>query len=229
MSDDSGTDTSIRFTFRFTPGRLDSSGWSLLGANAVTIAIALLRRWPLPELMWVYWGQSVTIGFFSFLRILSLKQFSTEGVRVNDRPVEPTAKTKFESAAFFACHYGIFHLGYLGFLVAGPVPGWGAGGARFDPLFLGVCLATFFVNHAFSFAHNFQRDRRRRPNIGTVMLFPYARILPMHITIIIGGAVGGGPVALALFLVLKTGADLIMHAIEHSEERLPDLPEAEER
>jgi hypothetical protein len=40
--------------------------------------------------MWIYWGQSIIIGIFNWRRILDLKQFSTRGFRINDRPVQPT-------------------------------------------------------------------------------------------------------------------------------------------
>ncbi len=195
--------------------RFDLSTLALVGANAVTIVVALAQKWPLSDVMWVYWGQSVTIGFFQFLRILCLRQFSTEGVTMNDRPVDPTPATKVHVAGFFAVHYGLFHAGYVFFL--GADWGWPKGNLSL----LAVCLATFSVNHAFSFAHNFKRDRSRRPNIGTVMMFPYARIIPMHIAILTGGLLAKTGAGLLLFLGLKTAADLIMHAIEHAEENLP--------
>lgn len=54
------------------------------------------------------------------------------------------------------------------------------------------------------------------------MFFPYARIIPMHLTIIFGGMflyLGIGSVfVLVLFLGLKAVADLIMHIIEHREQ-----------
>ncbi len=49
-----------------------------------------------------------------------------------------------------------------------------------------------------------------------VLIWCYARILPIHLTIILGAGVAGGPHALILFLGLKTAADLVMHAIEHA-------------
>ncbi len=55
-----------------------------------------------------------------------------------------------------------------------------------------------------------------RPNIGTVMLFPYARILPLHLTILAGFFVAGSLIGVAFFLVVKAVADLMMHAVEHS-------------
>ena len=54
-----------------------------------------------------------------------------------------------------------------------------------------------------------------------MMFFPYARIIPMHITIIAGGflekSVGvtfQANATLVLFMLLKTLADIIMHTVE---------------
>lgn len=50
------------------------------------------------------------------------------------------------------------------------------------------------------------------------MFFPNARIIPMHLTILFGGILSGGTLkgkmTLALFMVLKTFADVIMHIVE---------------
>ena len=52
------------------------------------------------------------------------------------------------------------------------------------------------------------------------MFYPYARIIPMHLTIVFGFNFGG---ALILFLVLKTFADVIMHIVEHNVLRKGEL------
>ncbi len=59
----------------------------LLISNAVAAGMALLLRWPLETLLWPYWFQSVIIGWYSRKRILALKNFSTDGFTMNDRPV----------------------------------------------------------------------------------------------------------------------------------------------
>ena len=83
--------------------------------------------------------------------------------------------------------------------------------------FLALCVLVFLFNHYFSFVEYREQDAGRRPNIGNIMFFPYLRIVPMHLTIILGGAVGStGTGTLLFFLVLKTVADVIMHRIEHS-------------
>jgi hypothetical protein len=191
--------------------RNDPSSWSLLLANLVTGIFAVAERWSLSEMMLVYWMQSVAIGIFNFARMLSLRRFTTEGLRENDRPVAPTRATQVRMAIFFLIHYGFFHLGYLAFL------GFASRGARPEPLPLAICAGTFLLNHFYSFLHNVKEDVRRLRNLGTIMFAPYPRIVPMHLTILSGLWLGPGPAGTVLFLGLKTLADLVMHAIEHRE------------
>ena len=188
----------------------DPSALSLIVSNLITIGVALIQRWELSVLMRIYWAQSVIIGLANFIRILHLHEFSTRGMRVNGRAVQPTRKVKTQTAFFFLAHYGFFHLIYLLFL---------AGMARLPagslvPVFF--CVAVFLVNHAYSLIVNLRADLARKPNIGAVMFFPYARIIPLHLTIIFGSFLITGAAGLVFFLVLKTLADLIMHGVEHA-------------
>jgi hypothetical protein len=184
---------------------------SLVVVNVATLVVALLLDWPVATLMWPYWIQSVVIGYYSRKRILALGRFSTENFTMNDRPVSATPATQRSVANFFTLHYGFFHFGYLMFLIKGlpelhwwDVLGW---------LALGY---SFIWNHRLSFQQNVEADRQGTPNIGTLMFLPYARILPMHFTIIFGGTVaGGGPHAILIFGALKTAADVLMHYVEH--------------
>ena len=57
-------------------------------------------------------------------------------------------------------------------------------------------------------------DLRHTRNIGTLMFIPYLRIIPMHLTIILGAVLGSGG-GLLLFGALKTVADVVMHKVEH--------------
>jgi hypothetical protein len=171
-----------------------------------------VQGWDVSVLMWIYWGQSVVIGYFNVRRILDLEAFSTQGFRINNQAVEPTRETQRKTATFFAMHYGMFHLVYFVFLfqdasLDGPVSLVGAG----------VCIFAFYLNHRFSWLDNRARDRARVPNIGNIMFFPYLRIIPMHLTILLGGFSGGhGTFSLLCFLLLKTAADVAMHVIEQA-------------
>jgi hypothetical protein len=189
----------------------DASVWSLVAANAFAAAVAWWAGMSLRELMLVYWMQSVIIGLSFFLRMLSLRAFSTAGTTMNDQPLAETPASKRKVAFFFALHYGFFHAVYLVFVLADRRDG----GALGAPLALALCALAFLVNHAYSLAHNIAADRRGKPNLGSMMFLPYARILPMHLTIIFGGLLGGSALAWWLFTGLKTAADVVMHVAEH--------------
>ena len=107
---------------------------------------------------------------------------------------------------FFLVHYGIFHAVYAGFILSGGTPYWP------DVLLSGP---AFFANHLFSYFVNRNRAARRIPNIGSMMFFPYIRIIPMHVFIVFGAFAAGPHFSLVFFLILKTLADEAMHAIEH--------------
>ncbi|MHC4953205.1 MAG: DUF6498-containing protein [Planctomycetota bacterium] len=204
------------------PAPRNHSGLAILLSNGITIALAMAQNWDLRPLLALYWCQSVIIGGFNFLRMIRLRSFSTEGLSSNGQPVPETSKGKWSTAIFFAIHYGFFHLGYLVFIVAFTVGGEGKstfGGPwqpdAYDWLWLGVGVAAFFAAHWFSFRKNVAADLAGRPNLGTMMFLPYARILPMHLTIIFGFWMGSNRGALLLFMLLKTGADFLMHVVEH--------------
>lgn len=186
---------------------LDPSVISLLISNIVVIILAIVQKWDVSTVLWVYWMQSLIIGLFQFLRILSLKKFSTENFTINNKPVLPSIQTKTFTAFFFAFHYGFFHFIYAIFFynlfTKSPLD--------FNYLLSGGLI--FFLNHFFSFYHNKIADEAKTQNIGQLMFSPYIRIIPMHLIIIFGAILGQS--ALIIFLLLKAIADLIMHIIKH--------------
>lgn len=191
------------------------SALMIVFANAVTIAVALWQRWPLGLLLWTYWIQSVVIGWYSGRRILALRRFSTEGTSgFTGRDDE---EIKRNTVKFFAAHYGIFHLGYLFFLFIFQISGKAPEMAELtgtDAAWILALGAMFALTHRASFKRNLESDMRGCPNIGTVMFLPYARVLPMHLTII-GGMQMGFTGAVLFFGLLKTAADVLMHVVEH--------------
>ena len=188
-----------------------SSTCSLIIANLIAINLAVYEGWNLQDLMVIYWTQSVIIGYFSYQRILDLKQFSTENFQMNGKRPPENAKTKRSTATFFALHYGGFHAAYLFFLLSNEQNFQGSG------LVLFICIVVFYLNHRYSYVYNREMDQNRKPNIGIIMFFPYARILPMHLTIVAGDSLQPTTTwALLLFLGMKTVADVIMHKVEHA-------------
>ncbi len=182
---------------------------SLLLVNIGTIVLALIFQWPLSTLMWPYLMQSFIIGYYSRRRMLALVDFSTEGLTENDLPVAPTAETRTRMANFFTLHFGIFHVVYALFLWrnVGEMRWWDWAGCF-------AAAASFAFNHRLSYEQNLEADREGETNIGKLMFLPYARILPMHLTILLGTGMAG-PAAILLFGGLKTVADITMHYVEH--------------
>jgi hypothetical protein len=183
----------------------------LIISNAISVVVALALHWPIETLMWPYWIQSVIIGWYSRKRMLALRNFSTEGLTSNDEPVPETPQGARSTANFFALHYGFFHLCYFLFLCEHIHKL-----SRWDWLaFMGLSV-SFVTTHGASFRQNLAADIRGRPNLGVLLFLPYLRIIPMHLTLIFGRAIGGdGAGALLLFGVLKTLADVGMHHAEH--------------
>jgi peptidoglycan/LPS O-acetylase OafA/YrhL len=52
--------------------------------------------------------------------------------------------------------------------------------------------AVFFIDHLFSFIYNRKRDEKKMRNIGTLWIAPFARILPMHLVLVMYGVVLSG-------------------------------------
>jgi hypothetical protein len=202
------TSSNVSFNTKSLPGlgvRFDISVISLIGSNLITMFFALTQRWDFSQIMHVYWIQSLIIGFFYFRKILDLKNFSTEGFTINDRPVAPTIHTKRYTAFFFLFHYGGFHLTYGVFLFVRA--------SSVDMLSLLVLGLIFLFNHWQSYRQNKEADSMKFHNIGTVMFLPYVRVLPMHLAIQIGSRYT--PDLILVCMILKTIADVVMHLYEH--------------
>lgn len=184
------------------------SARNLLLSNAATLIAALALGWNVGWLLWAYWIQSVIVGYYARLRMLSLREFSTEGFTSGGQRVPENEAGKRSTASFFVLHYGFFHLAYLAFLFAQHrVTG------VYDWLVLVACGVSFALSQRKTFDVQHAADLRGRPNLGALMFTPYLRVLPMHLTILFGAA-GEGTAALLVFCALKTASDLGLDAID---------------
>ena len=180
------------------------------------MAWALGWQWSLLSLMWVYLSQSACIGISWFITLLRLRKSSTIDPNDNGKPIETDQLDKIGLCVLFLVHYGGFHVCYASSLRRL--------GDSIDTAPIIAAAAIFCANQIFSFLYNkgrnFQNQRipGQKPNLVKLMFFPYVRILPMHITLMIAFALrdkvlrGGGSIALlGLFMLLKTVADVAMY------------------
>jgi hypothetical protein len=200
----------------------DKSTTLLVISNIITIIFAVLEGWDLNKILWVYWFQSVIIGYFNYKRILKLEKFTTKDLTMNNQPVAPTERSKKFIANFFLMHYSFFHFVYFIFLM-GNISFFYKGQSTI--IFFAISVVIFYFNHRISFKLNYQEDLKGRVNIGTLMLMPYARIIPMHFIVgfgILSVQDNSGltsmdfTLIMLLFLTLKTIADVVMHKVEHN-------------
>lgn len=184
------------------------------------------------QVLWIYWFQSVIIGIFNFIRMITLENFSTEGFRQGNKQVLPTKATAISSGVFFLFHYGFFHLIYAVFLGSFSSSS-NSDNNTHDVKFILVSAGIFLVSYLIEFLNSKKEDSNELPNIGLIMFAPYARIIPMHLTIILGGFIGAAGsffssdtnvAVIVLFISLKTIVDLITHSVDLKKFKKGTLP-----
>ena len=192
----------------------DPSFVSLLLSNFATIAMALIFDWSLAIVLWIYWFQSVSIGIVNVFRILLIKGSKFPEFKFGIFLKVMGVIGKLFTAAFFTVHFGLFHFVYAIFLATL----FSAGITAYDFTYIALAGLLFFVSHLISFIIDEARGKEET-DMGRAMFRPYARIVPMHLTIIFGSVLLSltttPKVVLVFFLLLKTAADLAMHFSEH--------------
>ncbi|TVQ42371.1 MAG: hypothetical protein EA370_00300, partial [Wenzhouxiangella sp.] len=184
--------------------------------------------WGLLHLLWPFFVQNLIIGYFWYRRIRCLEAFCTDNLTIKNRSVDPTPATRDWIARFFAIHYGAFHLAYLIALVVlttvssrrhdQALPDdspWLVIGVvtPADLVFMLVIAISFYFSHRQAFAAQVAADRSRKPDIGRLMILPYARVLPMHMVLVLSPALGQTSMTW-LYATLKAIADGLMHWVE---------------
>lgn len=184
----------------------------ILAANGATMLLALWQGWPLAHLMWPFWIQSMIIGWFARKRILALETYAEGGFLFDGRSPRLRPRTQREYANLLVLQYGLVHVLYLGLMVAS-LP---AISARDWALFA-LAGAGFWLGHRRSHQLNVKADTRIVHRIGTLVFLPYARVVPMHLCIVLasGTAIAASLPAVLAFTALKTAADAFMHVYEH--------------
>ncbi|HMN24733.1 MAG: hypothetical protein IT276_15670 [Ignavibacteriaceae bacterium] len=195
---------------------------TLIFSNLLVIFFAIVDDISANDVLWIYWSQSVIIGIFNFIKMITLKNFSTEGFKQGSKQMLPTRATAISSAVFFLFHYGFFHVIYAVFLGAFSTfshsTSTGSG-----TTFLFISAGMFFISYLIEFVNFRKEETDELPNIGQIMFAPYARIIPMHLTIILGGFIGvAGTIfsantnlsIIVLFTSIKTVVDLITHSVD---------------
>jgi hypothetical protein len=209
---------------------------SLIFANIITIIIAILGNWDLATVMFIYWAQSIIIGFFIVMGILlvTVPPPAPDREQPAQQPLGPRTiylrnpwVAKCFRAGSCVLPYGIFHGVYYSFIV-----NFGLFGVvHFSDPGIWLSCGLFFANHFYSFIAYDQQRFQDGADITGQIFIPFKRILPMHMTIIFGGifllilefvGIRSTLPVLVLFLILKTGSDVSAHIEKHQQGKYSD-------
>lgn len=200
------------------PLKFDFSAIILVISNIIVIALAVIFKWNLMHLLWVYLGQNFIVGIFAFIRLLSVKNPMQMQVKVTTfEKTEYKKINKYYMAFLFLFHYGFFNIMYfigLSLISSFATEVTDLESKAIIPGYLGLAFLIFFANHLFSFIYNFKKERESKTNLQVMMFLPYLRILPMHLLPFVAGIFLGN--FLITFMVLKTIVDVITHNINHN-------------
>jgi len=199
--------------------RGDRSLALLVIANLVPLGGAIFGSWSVFNILFLFWLENVIIGIFNFMRMLTCGSNAAAGMKEGSLPLP----VKVFMACFFLVHYGGFCAGHGVFVVAmfGGDSGGLSGALSSGPL-AWVSLAALAFSHGYSFVRNYLiGGERHRASMPKLMMIPYGRIVVMHLTIIIGGALAmftghQGPTALAVLVIVKTVIDARSHIWAHA-------------
>lgn len=180
----------------------DHQFWSLLAINIIIIIYYLYYHTSFKTLVWVYWSQSVVIGVFNFLHLVTIENIQPDTIEVNKEKVKSPKQVIGCIAPFFALHYGLFHAAYLVFLFSITEPN-----DVIDYNLLQVAVGTLVLDQLWNLIKLREYEKTHPANVGALFFLPYLRVVPMHLTILLPTALGLP--SMGLFLVLKTGADLL--------------------
>ena len=180
----------------------DPGFWVLAGINVYLVYHYYQHPEIFTTLIWLYWSQSVLLGVFNFLDILTVRKVKPESVVINGRP---GSLQKTPSAFFFLVHYGFFHLVYLFFISSMKPTG------PFQLEFFKYFFFAFLAGQIITFVQHKIQQRKTLTNIGAMFFIPYLRIIPMHLTILLPALLHFGD--MGIFLILKALADVAMYIV----------------
>lgn len=172
----------------------------LLAFNAYAIYYYYQNPNALGALIVIFWLQSVFIGVFNVIGMLTFTNRVENSFTINDKAGNRSGC----AALFFTFHYGLFHFAYMFFLISyikDITP------SQFT--FIKLSFWAILAGSIIQYLQDKARNRTQPVNIGNMFVLPYARIVPMHLVILLPKFLSISPSI--VFVVLKLFADLVMH------------------
>jgi hypothetical protein len=231
-----------------------ASAWALIAANALPLLGVLFLGWDTFSIILIYWAENVVIGAVNVLKMIACSPDPNLLVWGNVDPSDKLNRERMEHSRgdavktlrlanhgsklffvpFFIFHYGMFCFVHGVFIFAifgreaggfGPFDGFDNLRQIFSQQHLWWCVAALAASHLWSFAVNYiGRGEYRRTAVPILMFQPYARIIILHVAILIGGIIamtlGSNVFVLLLLIIGKTLLDLSLHLAQRAKKDL---------
>ena len=187
----------------------DPSFWALLLVNLVLVYKYEQRPQIFTTLIWLYFSQNILYGLFNFLDMLTSPRIDESGAG------DAMSKSSVTLATFFLFHFGFFHFIYFFFLITMQKTG------PFDWGFYKEFLAVFFFFQLFHFIQHKIQDKQKPTSLKKMFIRPYARVVPMHLCLLLPAFFGFSH--LTTFLILKVIMDMLMYVLTSRPDRIDDF------
>jgi hypothetical protein len=241
------------------------SACALIAANALPLLGVFFLGWDAFSIVILYWTENVVIGAINVFKMIVCSPEPNRLVWGDVDPSDRLNRERMERSRgdsmkmlrlanhgsklffvpFFIFHFGLFCFVHGVFIFAifnheaggfGPFGGFDNHLQVFREQHLWWCVAALAASHFWSFAVNFiGRGEYRHTAVPILMFQPYARIVILHIAILLGGimamALGSNVFVLLLLIVGKTLLDLTLHLAQRAgdaskaNQRPPLLPD----
>jgi Family of unknown function (DUF6498) len=236
-----------------------TSALVLIAANALPLFGVLFLGWDTFSIVALYWTENVIIGAINVLKMIACNpdpaaidwsQFkASDQLKLAELQSKLTGSTRTVQLAnhgmkllmvpFFIVHYGLFCFVHgvfvfalfghepFGFGIFGPL---GNIGQVFSEQRMWWFVIALAASHLCSFFVNFLgRSEYRRTAVPLLMIQPYARIIVLHVAILLGGFVsmvfGSNAGVLIILIIGKTMLDLSLHLRERMRNAMTQSPE----
>jgi Family of unknown function (DUF6498) len=188
----------------------DPGFWFLIAINCYLIYHYRQNPGEFNSIVWIFFLQSVIIGFFNFLNLLTIKNPDEKSLSHDGEPV--SKNTVGCMAFFFLVHFGGFHFAYMIFLFVEFTQ-------NVDVSFVLITASIFLAESTIRFIRTRTNPSTEKVHVGKLFVTPYLRIVPMHLMILLPSILGLS--ASAIFLILKAVADVGMYLLSDNSYKTP--------
>lgn len=207
----------------FKRALINPQSFSIYATNLIPILGVIYMDWDILYLIFIYWAESIIIGFFNIFKILLAQGVSKFD---NGKAKKLGMFSKSFIAVFFTFHFGFFCFVQISILlgifntsilkedsIRGLAEYLFSGNGGF------VALGVLFGSHLYYFISEYiVKGEYKKAEPGILMFIPYIRIFVQQFAAIFGGIIisaFNAPVLLLILLqVLKTFGDFASRALD---------------